>query len=54
MSNTKITLNGITLQLLNEIGAGNFTTVYKTSLPNYVAKVAYKSNPKAFEAYKNE
>lgn len=54
MSNTKLNLNGVQLQLLNEIGSGNFATVYKTSLSNYVAKVAYKSNPKAFEAFKNE
>ena len=54
MSNTKITLGGTSLQLLAEVGAGAFATVYKTSIPQFVAKVAFKGNPKALRSYKNE
>ncbi|KAM3145790.1 hypothetical protein pb186bvf_002085 [Paramecium bursaria] len=37
-----------------QIGQGNFSIVYSTQNPYYVAKVSQKNNPKAFKAYKIE
>lgn len=50
----KLQLDKETYILGKQIGTGNFATVYSTSDPQFVAKICFKSNPKAFKAFQIE
>lgn len=50
----KVVVENENFTLGKQIGSGNFSIVYSTQNPDYVAKVSQKNNPKAFKAYKIE